>query len=412
MARQLSLVIAVALVGLLTVTGVVSAATSSVDSPEQGAGFELAGPPNSTRVFGPSTLIQPPLRVDGVVLRDRTGGRVGLRGVAVQMVPYYADATSGARDGFLAQVTQRNFAQRDQEFARMGGLGYNTIRLHIPGPALYASELYETRSQSLNRIVAVIRSAKTHGLMTILDADAVGNDLANWIDYKPLFADLVASIGNDPFVIWEPFNEPADYAGGSPRYLAALKGVGTYLRALGSTQPLILPCNKYQQRVSPIQMDEILADADAYGWRASGVLFGVHPYLDHFVSRPDYPGDTFTGALFDSLERGIAGHLRSYPLIVTEMGRYNNAITLTGATRAAYRWIGALGARGLNGFIAWSWDWGLGREASDPNAWTWDGLTLNPWGQQSHDEALSKMSFPELSAGQPPNAGANDARIG
>ncbi len=337
--------------------------------------------------------IVPPLHVDGTVLRDATGQRVGLKGVAVQMVPYYAGATPTTQQTYLLQVTNRNFDQRDAEFAAIRALGYDAIRVHIAAPDVYESELYESKAAAVARIQSIVDSAKAAGLVTILDANATGDTMGDWRSYEPMFADLIASIGNDPWVVWEPFNEPADYAPGSPTYLAAVEGIGAYLRSLGSLQPLIIPSDGYEQEVSPTLMNDILGDAAAKGWRGTGLLFGVHVYLDQYAGY----GDTFTGVAFDALDNGIAAHLSSYPLIVTEMGRYNNDITMTNATAAAYQWVAALGTQGLNGLIAWDWDWTLDEATSDPNAWTWDGLHLNPWGQQSN-AAVSTMTFPEPAA--------------
>lgn len=334
--------------------------------------------------------IVPPLHVDGTTLRDATGQRVGLKGVAVQMVPYYSGATPTTQQPYVLQVTDRNFDQRDAEFAAIRALGYDAIRVHIAAPDVYESQLYESKAASVARIQSIVDSAKAAGLITILDANATGDTMADWRSYEPMFADLIASIGNDPWVIWEPFNEPADYSAGAPRYLAAVEGIGTYLRSLGSQQPLIIPSDGYEQEIAPTLMNDILAAAATNGWRGAGLLFGVHVYLDQFSGY----GDTFTGAAFQALDQGIAGNLSSYPLIVTEMGRYNNLITMTNATSAAYQWVAGLGTRGLNGLIAWDWDWTLNEATSDPNAWTWDGLHLNPWGQQSN-AAVSRMTFPE-----------------
>lgn len=393
---RISAQIATALVLALLWAGSAQAAPSvptSVQATRQGSAVELAwsgslaaSTPTATRA-----AIAPPLWVDGTVLRDQSAQRVGLTGVAVQMMPYYAGATPTTQQPYLAQVAERNFEQRDAEFAAIRSLGYDAIRVHIPGPSVYESELYESKAATVARVQSIVDSAKRAGLITILDADATGDRMANWRDYEPMFADLIASIGNDPWVIWEPFNEPADYAPGAPTYTAAVKGIGSYLRSLGSLQPLILPSDGYEQEVSRVLMDNILGDAKTHGWRAAGLLFGVHVYLDQYAAG----GDTFTGVPFDALQQGIASIMTSYPLIVTEMGRYNNGITMTNATAKAYRWVAGLGATGLNGLIGWDWDWTLNQATSDPNAWTWDGLHLKPWGQES-SAGVSSMTFPEL----------------
>ncbi len=310
------------------------------------------------------------------------------------MVPYYAGATPTAQQPYLVEVAQRNFDHRSAQFAKIRSLGYDAIRVHIPGPYVYGSQLYASKAATVGRIRRIVDSAKAAGLITILDADAVGDNLEDWRAYQPMFADLIASIGNDPWVIWEPFNEPADYSQGAPNYLAGVEGIGAYLRSLGSRQPLIIPSNGYEQNVSPALMSEVLRNAARYGWRAAGLLFGVHVYLDQYVSDLRRSGDTFSGAVY-GLRQKLAAHVSSYPLIVTEMGRYNNGITTTEATAQAYSWVVGLAARGLNGLIAWDWDWALSERASDPNAWTWDGLHLNPWGRRS-SKSLSKMTFPGL----------------
>ena len=278
--------------------------------------------PAPTTSGEPDRSIEPPLRVDGTVLRDATNRRVALVGPNVQMVPYYGGGGPGGKDPAIDLRTQRNYAQRDAEFAALKRYGYNSIRFQI-GLTVYNSETYHTKVLSRSRVEAVIASAKAAGLITMIAPDA-RYDMATYTGYYDMFDDYFADIGDDPWVIWEMWNEPADYSGPQTNYRAAMKGMGAHMRTEGLTQVIFCPGNQYQGNFA--YLEEIEADATTNNWRGKGLVWSAHLYQDYWVDQFGDVDAWYANTPAVASTQGMLGdRLALWPMAVTEIGPFANS---------------------------------------------------------------------------------------
>lgn len=113
--------------------------------------------------------------------------------------------------------------------------GANHIRFRLQASD-YNAETFMTKAEYLNRIVEWRNLAAAAGLYfmpTWWDAHDGPYSNANWAtQYNqafPMMADVVAALGNDPLVLYEPFNEPMGSIN-DVQWLAAMRDTVRYFR--------------------------------------------------------------------------------------------------------------------------------------------------------------------------------------
>ena len=196
------------------------------------------------------------------------------------------------------------------------GWGANTIRFQVsqrgldPLDALY-SEAY------VNRIVAGVTLARSHGLAVILSVQDQGPSGGN-SHAQPSEATirdwqtLTARFNGDQHVMYEIFNEPQNKPtpdgwsvwrdGGPPERNQGAPAVGhqrvlSAIRATGATNVVIAEAGQFGQRLDGIPLLH-----DPLGQ----VAYGVHPYLTHSLREPA------------DWEPGFGFLASQYPVVATE----------------------------------------------------------------------------------------------
>ncbi len=127
-------------------------------------------------------------------------------------------------------------------------------------------------------------------------------------------------------------------------------------------------------------------------WKgANGFLFAAHEYRDYDVNQLAR-GDTFAAGSPARTERqALYDLIDTYPLVITEIGPWNNGVFTPIATREEAVWLKdkvPLGAKGgLNGIHVFAWNWEM--DSATKNAETTNGIALNTHGQQAQTEAMA-----------------------
>jgi hypothetical protein len=209
----------------------------------------------------PTTLPAPKSAWKPVVLNSRdhqlaaNGSRLLMAGVVVIGVPgqnqFTADFATG--QGVFSQQ-QGQYPNRDVICATVRAWGGNAIRLRYTSTDIAAQTFGWSTGRYLRCIQDWVTSAKAHGLYTILsdwsayDRPPAGRVKADWPQWVPdtvfpvwdqIARALALPDGSpDPYVCWEPLNEPANVSWST--WLAAYQSIVSYFRqTVGYTGVLI-----------------------------------------------------------------------------------------------------------------------------------------------------------------------------
>lgn len=142
---------------------------------------------------------------------NASGPRLKLAGVTVRGAP----VTSFDGSSWTADFANGQYQNRVRVAQTIKAWGGNLARMELAASCYNNEEFGLTKAQQINRILDWVAVNKAHGLMTMfcwwdsLDGPYSG---ANWpAQYHNAFqmmSDVVAAIGDDPYVFYEPWNEP------------------------------------------------------------------------------------------------------------------------------------------------------------------------------------------------------------
>ncbi len=181
-------------------------------------------------------------------------------------------------------------------------------------------------------------------------------------------ADVYNAIGPNPMVMYEPWNEPNNIT--EAQWIATMKATDTYWRTtIGYTGPLILDTPYWSSVFTPSSADALIAfDAGLLGG-SSNLMFANHRYAN--------ASTTFTGTDQVSFDANVTAYTEKYPIVGTEYGNYNSSTPQYTWDTQFMSYLAATSVpNGLNGAIAFTWDW------VDANSLvtTTGGTALSQWG--------------------------------
>lgn len=354
----------------------------------------------TARTAAPIVTTGPLLRRSGRHLIDTGGKVVKIGGFTSYGMPIYQEG-SNYNTNYATEV----FAVRNTWLANLKAEGYNLHRLSVAGS--YWNQLPHlgiTQTQYIDRIEAYVNSAIAIGMRTMIgDWSALvglGGSAwkTRWAELKPFWTALVTRLGKDnPWVIYEPHNEPNTNDGGSmtnAEWLAAMKGTLDHWRtALGYKGILAIDTPSWSWTFPKGEVDALLAYDAALLGAPHACVIANHIYSN---GKPAWSQDQGWWEA-DIYARVLEG----YPVLGTEYGIFNGGWHLYNmdyqqqffaALREKYIPGGMIG---FCNFIAGTWGGG-----NDGNRTHYEHACVNrsPWGDLSKTTAAAAVA---LSGGTP-----------
>lgn len=288
------------------------------------------------------------------------------------VLPFYDDGP-GKPDADLAAFTTADFKNRAQIFHAMRRDGINVVRVPV-GLSGFRGRLYGLSRQSyVHRLQLVATAARRAGLRVLVcwfDSAGMGSALPR--DYRqdfPFMRSVVQALRRDPWVFYEPDNEPNGIATAAWRRVMSAT-VREWRGVLGYRGPLVLDTPGYswtfpRRAVSSLQH----LDASLLGG-PSQLVFANHRYPDGAAC--------FCGATKKAWLTTVGRWVSRYPILGTEYGAYVKGFPPND------RWLAEMVSylrrravpKGDNGMIAFVWSWVDPSSLTRPNH-----VTLNASGR-------------------------------
>jgi hypothetical protein len=342
-------------------------------------------------------------RVSGGLQLQANGTRLRLAGVAVMGVPGGDSFAAGYATGSgVFSIEQSQYANRGLICSVARSWGANAIRLRFDSTDIAAQKWGWSTADYLRCIVDWVQAAEANGMYVMLcdwsafEDPPQGHDLDTWPAYLPdaafpVYAEILDALrlpdgSHDPYVFWEPINEPTNVSWA--HWLTGFKSIVEFFRTSGYTGVLVCDGLDGSSLWSPNHFGR-LADFDAGLLSGpSQIAFSNHDYA--LTSRPaefesvrwhDQVLASIYGVSITPAEIVSSGYANQYVRFESEFG--NDVPGIGGnpewATGAAAFFASLYET--LSGYAgAFAWVWG---PWSDANAITAeDNVTpSSPWGE-------------------------------
>jgi hypothetical protein len=316
--------------------------------------------------------------VSGTTLYHGTGLRYVLTGASVHFVEQYADAA-------MQKTTLANWNNRDAILRKMRSMGMNTIRIPLTHAAYDASQI---RSQTawLDRLQAIVDTADAYDMNVIFswwDGDSAGANWPNTYDKLfPMLRAVVGRLGNNPRVMYEPWNEPNNVSWAQWR--TAMQATIDELRGprVGYTGVIIVDTINWSWSFDPAEVQPISS-------QNSNILFSNHRYANLSTC--------FCGTELTNWQNEVGKQASAFPIAVLETGYYNNPYGPTPAWNQQFlQYLTSPSAtsygsvpNGLNGVMAFVWDWVDANTMVTPDG---ERTNLTQWGAIYRDAYLAGVA--------------------
>jgi hypothetical protein len=217
----------------------------------------------------------------------------------------------------------------------------------------------------LAEYVDLAREARMRVLLVWWDSHRDGVDwLTSYRQVFPMMRAVRERLGNDPGILYEPWNEPHDVTW--EQWFPVMKDTLEFFREdLHYRGVLFLDTIKWSWAFNPGWAQRVQSvDAQLQG--KSQLVFANHRYAND--------NTCFCGSEFESWQNRVGRYVLEFPIAGTEYGYWNGPGN--GVQPEWYRQLMTYLAevavpQGLNGFVAFVWDW------VDPNALVDDVATGN-----------------------------------
>jgi len=233
----------------------------------------------------------------------------------------------GIEDFITGAFAQAQHANRDAITSRIAAWGGNVIRLRVLADEYVQPTLIGSAASYLQWIEDWVASAEAHGLYVqiawwdSLDSQH-GKNGANWATQYayafPMMVDVHHALrradgSDDPYVFYEPFNEPNNV--GWDQWLPAMKAtVAQFRQTAGYQGLLVIDTTTWSHDYSDTYMGQLEAyDATLTASGKPNLAFARHDYTN------DY-GNNFTGAAWIA---NTGGGETAHVMYETEFGNYN-----------------------------------------------------------------------------------------
>lgn len=316
---------------------------------------------------GPSAL-----ELDGTVLQA-DDERFVMAGTAAYLLPFYG-GPEGGQDQPLAETTSRGFEDRVALIADMRANGVNTLRVPVARYG-YEQDVYGLGGKQgyLDRLEQIVVTAADQDIRVVVAWWDSHNAGPSWLeDYRdvfPMMRDVREALKGYPGVVFEPFNEPSEVTW--EQWEPVMSDVVRFWREdLAYDGVLILDTIDYSWSFDPEVAQRMLdLDADLRDGEPA-VMFANHRYANNSTCFCDEEKAQW--------EDAVGQYLDDFPIVGTEYGRWTGPDFVPQeqwneqfASHAADVAVPA----GLNGYIAFVWDW------VDENTMTEQDGQLNAYGR-------------------------------
>lgn len=293
----------------------------------------------------------------------------------------------GIKDGVTGDFGASEYANRQAIVNTIKSWGANHIRFRLVASD-YDKQTYMTKAEYIKE-VKDWRDATVAAGMYFMPIwwDGLDGDYskANWAtQYSkafPMMTDVVNALGNDPMVLYEPFNEPTD-APSDDQWLAAMKDTVRHFRNdLSYTGVLVLDTRVWSHHYDDARMTQLEQyDATLTGMGGKHqLIFAKHDYANEGYSNPDGGFDSSYWAA-----NGNNWDFSKHASWETEFGNYNGDPSTTHLpwAQGAASWMAAKVNDGtLAGASAFVWgpwyDANAITTGGDTTPTTWGGYVKN-----------------------------------
>jgi hypothetical protein len=327
------------------------AVTASLSTPPVSA-----GPPTSTATSSqsPAADVGQPY-IDGNLLRYSDGSRFVVDGASAYLIPFYA-SSSGGPDGGLSWVFSLQYPVRDAMFAHMKSMGINTVRVSVSTDCYTDTTCgYSLGGKAgyLKILQDYVQSASAQGLYVIFGWWQDGSQLpTHYADAFPMMADVRNAIGDNPYVMYEPWNEPNNISGA--QWETVIKATLVYYRnTLHYTGVLFVDTTGWSWDFSSIvaNVKNVQAE-DAQLLGRSNVIFANHRYANS--------NQTFSASEENAFNNSVGDFTQTYPIVGTEYGFYNGGNSYWPQWDAGffnYLTSTMIPQKGMNGAVIFNYLW-------------------------------------------------------
>lgn len=269
-------------------TGVKSEAEAGVLSGSATISTVAGASGGSAVIFAGGTTGTPsvkPTVVGHQLLKGPTGARLKMDGVTVW----------GIKDEVTTTFGTNEYANRQLIVNTIKAWGGNHIRFRLLA-SNYDSQTYMTKAQYIQQVKDWRDAAVGAGLYFMpiwwdgLDGSyGKANWAAQYSKAFPMMTDVVKALGNDPMVLYEPFNEPTD-SPSDDQWLTAMKDTIRHFRSdLAYTGVLVIDPRVYAHQYDDSRMTQLEQYDSTLGGMGgkNQLIFAKHDYANEGYGNPD-----------------------------------------------------------------------------------------------------------------------------
>lgn len=328
-----------------------------------------------------------PTLVNRQILNGPTGAPIKMVGVTVW----------GNEDHITGSFGADQYANRAKIVQTIKAWGGNHIRFRMVASD-YDKEAYMSKATYIQQIKEWRDLTVASGMYFMpiwwdgLDGDyAKGNWASQYSKAFPMMTDVVAALGNDPMVIYEPFNEPTDAPSADQWHTAMENTIKHFRTTIGYTGILVIDGRSWSHYFDDgmfTDLENLDAGLTGMGGKHQ-LVFAKHDYANEGWSNPD--GGFDNGHWAESSGGGSTWDFSKHAVWETEYGNYNGdpSTVHLAWSKGACQWFAAkLNDGTLVGASAFVWGpW------YDGNAITAsDNTSPTEWGTYVRDDLFGAVN--------------------
>lgn len=313
--------------------------------------------------------------VNGPTITDPNGAKFIVKGVTPIYGPFAGGDSTGTWSTYSITNSAAIFSGLRTQWA-----GINTVRIFTSGGAVAGHAGADWNQVDYrNKLWAVVANARAQGFVVI-----VANSYSNVADTNSWITEVAAKYKGDPYVWITPSNEPfctsPDASEAAHCYDWAYWHTQTQaqvalIRAQGNHNPILLNALDWSWDWRGYSTTAGIIDPD------HRIIFGAHRYACSDVCKG------WTSAEVADANVKWANLATTMPIVVDEIGNYNNGASNTGWYQGAVDFIANwVNTRKGAGAIAFNHYW------SDGNSQTTNGSARNAWGNWWNDHYLGVVA--------------------
>ncbi|HSW99513.1 MAG TPA: ricin-type beta-trefoil lectin domain protein [Patescibacteria group bacterium] len=291
-----------------------SAPSPSPTAPQSSISAERAQDTSAAAAAAANTKL---VIVGSTLRKGANGARLKMNGVAVW----------GIQDKVTQGFGAEQYNNRQKIISTIKSWGANEVRFRLSSPEYY-SQKYMTKARQLQEIKDWRDATKAAGMyfhISWWDSLEKGKAWASqYDDIFGMMTDVDKALGNDPMVIYEPFNEPNSVT--EAQWITAFKATIRHFRVnLDYTGILLIDTNGWSHHYNDAGMTQLEKyDAGLAGMKGKDqLIFGKHDYANEGYAKP---GSSFdSGHWARNTGTSAVWNFDKHMVWQTEFGNYNGS---------------------------------------------------------------------------------------